>query len=108
MWKGGKDMEVVINANTIIGIAGLVSAIGVLIGLIRNYFKQIDKWNGYDETITNIGSDIQTLRDEQYVQTKVLQATLDGLKQLGCNGKVTDAKNELDEYINRLSHNQKK
>lgn len=99
-------MEFVINANTIIGFAGLITAIGVVIGVIRNYFKQVDKWNSYDKQICDVSQEIQGLRTEQYVQTKVLLATLDGLHQLGCNGKVTEATNELNEYLNKQSHNQ--
>jgi len=101
-------MEVVVNANTVIGIAGFITAVGVLVGVAKSWVQQLKKWNGYDQQISGISDEIQTLRDEQYVQTMVLQATLDGLKQLGCNGKVTEAKHELDDYINRLSHNQKK
>ena len=100
-------MEIILSANTIIGIAGLISAIGVLLGLIRNYFKQVDKWNGYDKKFDIVFNEIQTLRDEQYMQTRVLMATLDGLHQLGCNGEVTIASNELNDYLNRMSHKQK-
>lgn len=89
--------EITININSILAVAGLITSLGVIVGLLWAIFQTKKKWDDY-------GIQIQTLRDEQYMQTRVLQATLDGLKQLGCNGKVTDAKNELDDYINKLSH----
>lgn len=98
-------MEFVLNTNAVIGLSGLLTALTVLIGFIRNWFKQTDKWDGYDKQISDINASIQNLQKEQYIQIKTLQATLDGLKQLGCNGKVTEAKHELDDYINRAKHN---
>lgn len=99
--------EITLNINAIIGLAGLVTALSVLIGVIRNWFKQKDKWDGYDEKIQGINDSVQALRNEQYVQIMTLYAVLDGLKQLNCNGKVTEAKNELDKFINEMAHNQK-
>lgn len=106
MWKAEETMEILINSNTIIGFAGCITAIGVLIGLVRNYFKQIDKWNGYDKDIHSINTQMQDLRNEQYMQTKVLFAVLDGLHQLNCNGEVTKASGELSDYLNKTSHKQ--
>lgn len=109
------DWSFTITPNLIIGFAGLVTAVGVLIGLIKSYVKQIEKWNGYDEKITNLNAKIvekndevkeqvSNLKSEQYMQTKVLLAVLDGLHQLKCNGKVTEATNELTDYLNKSSH----
>ena len=108
-------MEVVVNANTVIGIAGFVTAIGVLVGVAKSWIKQLEKWNGYDEKIAEVDTSIQTLkadineqtqilRDEQYMQTRVLFAVLDGLHQLHCNGEVTKASSELNDYLNRTTH----
>ena len=99
-----ESLEFTINANTIIGAAGFLTALGVLVGFIKSYVKQINKWNGYDEQIGSINDDIKGLRNEQYMQTRVLMATLDGLHQLGCNGKVTEASEELSDYLNKRSH----
>lgn len=108
-------MSFVVNANTVIGMAGLITAIGVLLGSLVKGYQQIDKWNGYDKKIAEIKDEvkathsetkeeIKALKAEQYIQTKVLWATLDGLHQLGCNGKVTEATNELGEYLNKQAH----
>lgn len=107
--------EFTVNANTIIGFVGLLTAVGVLFGLIKNYVHQIDKWNGYDKQIEEVKNSVDTktsetndkikdLKQEQKMQTKVLLAVLDGLHQQGCNGKVTQATKELTDYLNEKSH----
>lgn len=96
--------EITFNVNAIISLSGLVTALGVLFTFLHNTTKQIDKWNGYDKTIKKINKSMAKLRNEQYVQITTLYAVLDGLKQLNCNGKVTEAKNELDKYITNLAY----
>lgn len=41
----------------------------------------------------------QELKSEILILTKSVSAILDGLIQQGCNGKVTEAKNNLDEFL---------
>lgn len=98
--------QIDIIVKVIITLASLLTAAGVIFGVIKPLITVLKKWNGYDQQITDISNDIQTLRTEQYVQTRVMLATLDGLHQLGCNGKVTEATEELNDYINKLSHKQ--
>lgn len=98
--------QIDIIVKVIITLASLLTAAGVIFGVIKPLITALKKWNGYDQQITDISNDIQTLRTEQYVQTRVMLATLDGLHQLGCNGKVTEATEELNDYINKLSHKQ--
>ena len=42
---------------------------------------------------------IQELKADMFILTKSLAAVLDGLKQQGCNGAVTEAKKELDSFL---------
>ena len=97
-------MEIVVNANTIIGVAGLISAVGVIIGLVINTYKQIEKWNAYDTQIKDVGKEISALKTEQYLQIQTERAIIDGLHQLGCNGRTTEAAEKLDDYLARKSH----
>lgn len=101
-------MEFVINANTIIGIAGLLSAILAIAGIYNKGFKQVEKWESYDKKIDEVKAEVRTetkkLQDEQYMQTKVLLAVLDGLQQQGCNGNVTKAHNDLTQFLNERAH----
>lgn len=42
---------------------------------------------------------IQQTQADLYILTECMSAVLDGLKQLNCNGKVTEAKQTLDAYL---------
>ena len=97
-------MDSMLDFNIIISVASLITAIGIIYGCIKAYVKQIEKWNAYDDQIKSIEIQIQGLRDEQYMQTHVLWAALDGLHQLGCNGEVTKTRTELNDWLNKKSH----
>lgn len=47
---------------------------------------------------------IQQTQTELFILTECMAAVLDGFKQLNCNGKVTEAKNNLDAYLMRRAH----
>lgn len=49
-------------------------------------------------------SKIQQTRAELYILTECMAAVLDGLKQMGANGKVTEAKQTLDAYLIKRAH----
>ena len=57
-----------------------------------------------DENHTDTESKLQQIRAEQYMLTMSMQAVLDGLIQMKCNGNVTKAKHDLDEYITRQAY----
>lgn len=97
-------MEIVVDANFIIGLAGLITALSVIVGLIVTTAKQIQKWNAYDQKIATTNSEIANLKKEQFLQIKTERAILDGLHQLGCNGQTTKAAKELDDYILKVAH----
>jgi len=56
------------------------------------------------ESIADTDAKIQETRAELYIITECMAAVLDGLKQQGCNGKVTEAKNNLESYLIRRAH----
>ena len=49
---------------------------------------------------------IQQTQTELYILTQCMAAVLDGLKQMNCNGKVTEAQTILDEYLVKRAHQQ--
>ncbi len=100
-------MEFIINSNTIIGLAGLLTALGIIIGVVKKFNMTIEKYDSYDKEIKEVKDEIQALKDEQCMQTYVLEAVLDGLHQLGCNGKTSEASEKLSKFINQKAHNQK-
>lgn len=108
-------MEIVLNTNTLIGIAGLITALGVIIGSMWKAFDQKKKYDEYDSRIKEVNKKIeemqtenmakmQSVMAEQCMQTYVLQAVLEGLHQLHCNGPVTEARDKLSKYINKQAH----
>lgn len=57
-----------------------------------------------DNNHADTESKIQQTRSELYILTECMAAVLDGLKQLNCNGKVTEAKENLDAYLMKRAH----
>ena len=51
------------------------------------------------ENHTDIEAKIQELNSRMLILTRSISAVLDGLKQQGCNGQVTKAKEELDAFL---------
>jgi transcriptional regulator of heat shock response len=56
------------------------------------------------DTHTEFEGKVQEVREEQFIIIETLRAVLDGLHQQGCNGKVTEAINNLDGYLNEAAH----
>lgn len=83
---------------TVLGaIWGGYKIIVEIVDRINSKHDQIQKWEEYDQQIKDIKS-------EQEMMTVCVSAILDGLKQLNCNGEVTKAKMELDEYLIKKAH----
>lgn len=57
-----------------------------------------------DELKKKEAADIQEIMDEQCMISYALLACLDGLKQLNCNGPVTEAHNRLQKHLNKRAH----
>lgn len=111
------ETQIVLEINTVVAIAKLITSFGVIAALLWNIFRQYQKWESYDKKITDtnkriddlqteVGAKMQQIQAEQCMQTYVLQAVLDGLHQLNCNGEVTKASEKLNKYINKKAHSQ--
>ena len=88
-----------IDANTIISAAAVLAALIAIFTAIFTVYRWYLKQERQD-------ADIKQVKDEQCMHTYVLLAILDGLKQQGCNGKVTEAQDKLSKHINQQAHNQ--
>ena len=65
-----------------------------------DFNERIDVINSkIDENHCDTESKIQELNARMLILTKSVSAVLDGLKQQGCNGQVTKAKEELDAFL---------
>ena len=60
-----------------------------------------------DENHADTESRLQEIGAGMYMHTMVLNAVLDGLIQLNCNGNVTKAKHDLDEYMAKQAYDMK-
>ncbi len=84
-------------AQTIITIASVITALGVIFGAVfafHNWLLKREKNN----------SDIKSIKEEQSILTKGVLACLKGLKEQGCNGPVTEAIQDIEEYVNKQAH----
>lgn len=62
-----------------------------------NRFEEIE--NKIDANHTDTEAKVQELKAEVLMLTKSMSAVMDGLIQQGCNGPVTEAKKNLDEFL---------
>lgn len=70
-----------------------------IVEVINIKHDQKQKWDEYDKQIKEV-------KAEQCLLTYCMMATLDGLHQLGANGKVTEARDMLDKHLNKQAHGQ--
>ncbi|MBO5967853.1 MAG: branched-chain amino acid ABC transporter permease [Clostridia bacterium] len=83
--------------NTIITIASLLTALGVISAFVFKWYKWYLRQEKQDE-------EIKRIKEENTLICYALSACLDGLQQLGANHTVPIAKNKLDKYLNQQAH----
>lgn len=81
----------------IITTASIITALGVIFGILFGFFKWLLKRERNDVEIKDI-------KAEQSILTKGVLACLKGLKEQGCDGPVTTAINEIEDHINKQAH----
>jgi hypothetical protein len=101
---------------TIGQIVGAIGIVGTLAGFVTAVYKFIkkvvlDKINKNTEDIErlqqkveNIENEIKDGKEERLILLKGQLACLKGLKEQGCNGPVTQAIKDIEEYILTKSH----
>lgn len=108
-------METVITLKSIFEVLACIVALAAGIGALIALYKYItgahdraQKWDDNDSKIDDLKCEteakLQDIKSEQCMLTYCMMATLDGLHQLGCNGKVTEARSELDKFMNKQAH----
>lgn len=90
---------IVIETSTIVEVAGVLTALGVICGLTYKVFKWLD-------TRKKIESEMKDMKEENTLIFYGLMACLDGLEQLGANHTVPKAKNKIQKYLNLKAHDQ--
>lgn len=97
-----------IDWQTIITAGAVVSALGLLFGIILKIHKWYLKQSNQDKQIAELKqhheADVHRLKEENCLVCYALSACLDGLQQLGANHTVPIAKEKLDKYLNQQAH----
>ena len=83
----------------IITTASVITALGVIFGILFGFFKWLMKRDRNDV-------EIKEIKEEQSILTKGVLACLKGLKEQGCDGPVTTAIVEIEDHLNKQAHKQ--
>ena len=92
-------MEVTINADTLVMLAQILTALGVIGGVILWCFKFVQRSRRQAE-------ELKAIRREQTLICYGLLACLKGLKEQGCNGPVTEAMDRMEQHLNQAAHDE--
>lgn len=82
---------------TIITIASIITALGVILGLVFAVYKWYLKQEKQD-------NDIKAIKEEQCLLTQGVLACLKGLQEQGCDGPVTQAIKKIETHLNQQAH----
>ena len=91
------DNGITITTDTILTIAAVIGALGVIFGVIFAVYWWYLKQNKQDE-------DIKSMKDEQCLLTYGVLACLKGLAEQGCDGPVKEAINKIEKHMNQQAH----
>ena len=78
-------------------VAGVITALGVIFGVLFAVYKWYLKQEKQDK-------DIKAIKEEQFLLTQGVLACLKGLQEQGCDGPVTSAIKQLETHINKQAH----
>ena len=84
-------------AAIIVSVASVITALGVILGVILSVHKWYLKQEKQDD-------DIKVIKEEQSILTQGVLACLKGLKEQGCDGPVTIAIEKIETYTNQQAH----
>ena len=82
---------------TITAVAGIITALGVIFGVVFAVYRWYLKQEKQDK-------DIKAIKEEQTLLTYGVLACLKGLKEQGCDGPVTSAIIQIEKHINKQAH----
>ena len=88
-----------IEIETIVTAAALITALGVIFGLIFAIYRWYLRQEQQDK-------EIEKMKSEQCLLTYGILACLKGLKEQGCNGPVTEAIHKIEKHVNQQAHDQ--
>ena len=97
---------VTIDAQTIITVAAVLTALGVIGGVAMWCIRFVDHNKEQDKELAAIRKEQTAIRKEQTLICFGVTACLKGLKEQGCNGPVTEALGKLEAHLNQAAHDE--
>lgn len=88
-----------IDWDTIISAGKVIGALGVITGLFVGIYKFVERDKRQQ-------AEIEAIKKEQAMICFGIVACLEGLKEQGCNGPVTEALNRMEKHLNNAAHGQ--
>lgn len=99
---------VTISSDDVLAFVALMGAIftifGVIFAVYRWYLHQQDQDKLIEKMRKEQAGEIADLKKEQQLLTYGILACLDGLKQLNCNGSVSEAQDKISKHLNAQAH----
>lgn len=86
-----------VGIDTVIRAAALITALGVIGGVVVWCFKFVSRQKRQ-------ANELKAIQEEQTVMCFGILACLKGLKEQGCNGPVTEALNKMEKHLNTKAH----
>lgn len=101
-------MQITLTWQGVITAAAFVGAVTALVTYFSKVVRWVDKQNEQDKEIQNLKKhhedDIASIKEEQTLLVYGILACLQGLKEQGCNGPVTEAIGKYEKYLNQKAH----
>lgn len=76
----------------IVAVSAIITGIMAIVGFIMTFVRIIKRFAKLEESV-------KARKEESNHLLKSMNAVLDGLIQMNCNGPVTHAKEELQDYL---------
>lgn len=101
-------MQITLTWQSFITAATFVGSVIVLVTYFSKVVRWVDKQNEQDKEIQKLKKhhedDIASIKEEQTLLVYGILACLQGLKEQGCNGPVTEAIGKYEKYLNQKAH----
>lgn len=97
-----------LSTQTIVSIAAIIAALLAIYNYFAKVVRFLDNQKKQDTSIDELrkhhDEDVKTIKEEQTILCYGVLACLKGLEQLGVDGAVHDAIDNLEKHLNKRAH----
>lgn len=90
-------MQITLTWQGVITAGSVLAAVVAIVAFLANIVRWVDKQNEQDKKI-------KAMQEEQALLVHGILACLKGLNEKGCNGPVTEAISQFEDYLNKKAH----